>query len=82
MATDPTQDTFDRYGRLLAYVDTTDAQLNLAQIRAGWSKVYIFERPFMYVEQYRAESKRARARDRGAWDICNGDFHADGTLVR
>src|SRR3954452_348056 len=39
LTTDPTQDTFDRFGRLLAYVRTpTGNQLTPAQVAVGWAK--------------------------------------------
>ena len=38
LTTDPTQDTLDRYRRLLAYVETRSGnQLNIAQVAAGWA---------------------------------------------
>lgn len=39
LTTDPTQDTYDRYRRLLAYVETNaDRQLNVSQIAYGWRR--------------------------------------------
>ena len=77
LTTDPTQDTFDRYGRLLAYV-TTRAGVNLAtrQLADGWAKVYVFGgKPFQRVSRFRAASQRARSRGRGVWGRCGGNFH-------
>ena len=55
LTTDPTQDTFDRFRRLLAYVETLDgAQLNVSQIAAGWSETYVFERRFRQYGRFRA----------------------------
>ena len=76
LKTDPSQDTFDRYGRLLAYV-TTRAGKNLGtqQLSAGWANVYVFDKRFQQFSRFRAASNRAKAADRGAWDKCGGDFH-------
>jgi endonuclease YncB( thermonuclease family) len=77
LTTDPTQATFDRYGRLLAYIRTTTGnQLNVAQVAAGWAEVYVYGGvPFQRVAQFRAAEQRARAADRGVWARCGGDFH-------
>ena len=77
LVTDPSQDRFDRYGRLLAYVmrrrDGRD--LGRAQVAAGWAKVYVFDRPFRRVRAYRRAARRARRADRGVWGRCGGHFH-------
>ena len=77
LTTDPTQATFDRYGRLLAYVRTSGGkQLNIAQVAAGWAKVYVYNNvPFQRVTSFRAAERRARAANRGVWRQCGGDFH-------
>lgn len=76
LTTDPTQDTFDRYGRLLAYVRTTTGnQLNLAQVAAGWAKVYVYGgEPFQQTGRFRAAERRGRSRHRGVWARCGGNF--------
>lgn len=78
MTTDPTQDTFDAFGRLLAYVTTrTGENLALEQLRAGWAKVYVFEDRFRRFDRFRQAQSRAARRDRGAWGRCGGNFHAE-----
>jgi endonuclease YncB( thermonuclease family) len=78
LITDPTQDTFDRYGRLLTYaVKRSSCQdLGRVQIRSGWAKVYVYAgNPFRRVRSYRHAARQARNADRGVWDLCNGNFH-------
>ena len=77
LRTDPTQATYDRYGRLLAYVDLYGGgSMNAAMIRAGWAKVYVYNGvPFQRVRPFRRAQTRARSADRGVWRRCGGDFH-------
>ena len=73
---DPTQDREDRFGRLLAYVDRTGRDVGEAQIRAGFSRVYIYDnRPFQRLSAYQAAEEEAAAAERGAWKACEGNFH-------
>ena len=73
LTTDPSQNSFDRYGRLLAYitVNSTKANLGVRQLSAGWAEVYVYggERFRQYRKFKRAE-RRARAADRGIWGLC------------
>jgi micrococcal nuclease len=76
LTTDPTQDRFDHFGRLLAYVRTSTRQLNVAQIGRGWAKAYVFETPVRQYDRFRRAQRRARRHDRGVWALCDGEFHA------
>jgi micrococcal nuclease len=43
LRTDPFQDTFDRYGRLLAYAKLRGGpDLALTQLRRGWAEMYAY----------------------------------------
>jgi endonuclease YncB( thermonuclease family) len=76
LRTDPTQDTFDRYDRLLAYATTANGvDLGSRQIADGWAKVYVFDRPFKQVARFRQAESRAKNAARGAWKLCGGNFH-------
>lgn len=77
--TDTSQETYDRYGRLLAYVTTRSNPKNLAleQIRAGWAKVYVYERRFAQYARFKSSQDTARSRSRGVWGTCAGDFHSE-----
>ncbi len=72
LATDPTQDRRDRYGRLLAYVETVGGrQLNEAQVRAGWARVYVYDdTPFSQVKRFRRAERTAREQRLGVWRLC------------
>lgn len=77
LTTDPTQDTFDRFGRLLAYVTRRGDGKNLgeAQLRAGLAEVYVFRDPFRLLGRFRGAESAAREASRGVWGTCGGDFH-------
>ncbi|HEY7256641.1 MAG TPA: thermonuclease family protein [Solirubrobacterales bacterium] len=77
LVTDPTQDRFDSYGRLLAYVYRGGSDLNRIQVRRGWADVYVYAgRPFRQVWSFRRAARAARAERRGVWGRCGGDFHS------
>ena len=77
LRTDPTQDTYDRYERLLAYVTTRDGtSLQARMLAAGWATTYVYDdKPFQRVERFREAERRARAAGRGVHGLCGGDFH-------
>ena len=82
VVTDPTQDSFDRFGRLLAYVEPrSGAQLNVAQLQRGWAKVYVFRKPFRQVRRFRRAQSAARSDRRGVWGKCGGHFHRAAGVV-
>lgn len=78
LATDPTQDRVDRYGRTLAYVFLADGRLvEDEQLRAGWATVYVFHgRPVERIAELRRRAREAESESRGVWARCGGDFHS------
>lgn len=78
LRTDPTQDVRDRYGRLLVYVDVRSSAGGSYQgrlLEAGWAKAYPYgPRRFQRYAQFRRAQARARAADRGVYDLCGGNF--------
>jgi micrococcal nuclease len=75
--TDPTQDTRDRFDRLLAYIEPS---LQRRMLESGWAEVYVYDRkPFQRVSRFRAAERTARQAGRGVWGRCGGDFHARGS---
>ncbi len=72
---DPTQDTRDRYGRLLAYVHVGDGprgpdSVNRALVQSGHAEVYVFRTPFRYTAEFSRAEQAARDGGRGLWGRC------------
>jgi micrococcal nuclease len=63
---DSTQDTRDRYGRLLAYVWLPGGKdLGYQLVAGGYAKVYVYNRPFKRLSAYR--NGEALAKSKGVW---------------
>ena len=66
--TDPSQDTRDKYGRLLAYIFLEDGtNINKKLIEDGYAYEYTYERPYRYQLEFRQAQKDAEAAERGLW---------------
>ncbi|MEC9323266.1 MAG: thermonuclease family protein [Actinomycetota bacterium] len=66
---DPSQDSVDRYGRLLAYVWTLDGRLvNLDLITDGYANEYTYSTPYRYQRAFQDAEASAAERERGLWD--------------
>lgn len=72
---DRSQDNRDAYDRLLRYVEQGGRDVGRKQVHRGWAQVYVFETPFERVSSYRRQRNKARQADRGAWRLCDGNFH-------
>jgi micrococcal nuclease len=78
LRTDPTQDLFDRYDRLLAYVSEAGALLQTRMLSSGWAATYVYGgKPFQKVTRFRAAERGARTSDRGVYGKCGSDFHSE-----
>ena len=76
LTTDPTQDTTDRYGRMLAYVSISQKDIGLRMVRSGWAMNYVYEdTPFERVASYVSAETSAKSEGLGVWRMCGGDFH-------
>ena len=80
LVTDPTQDTRDRYGRLLAYVyrpgrHGATGSVNYALVATGYAKAYVYGgAPFEYSRPFLRAQSRARSGARGLWGPpCRGN---------
>lgn len=71
-------DTRDRYGRLLAYVDTKRGDLGLLEVKAGLAYVYRYNgRRFSRLDRYNHAQAQAHDAQRATWSRCQGDFHSN-----
>jgi micrococcal nuclease len=67
---DATQDTRDRYGRLLAYAWVRGRDLGYQQVAAGLARVYVYDRPFQRLGAYRRAEALGRTRPQNVWRGC------------
>jgi endonuclease YncB( thermonuclease family) len=68
---DPTQDTRDRYGRLLAYVWLPGGKdLGFQLIAGGFAKVYVYRTAFGRLSVYRTAEAAAQGATGGQWKAC------------
>jgi micrococcal nuclease len=68
---DPTQGTYDKYDRLLAYVWFTDGRmLNDMLITGGYGREYLYAKEYKYRNEFIAAEIAAQARDVGLWGAC------------
>ena len=65
---DPSQDTSDRYGRLLAYLWRADGRFyNQAMIADGYAHEYTYQIPYQYQTAFRIAQQAAQAQQLGLW---------------
>jgi endonuclease YncB( thermonuclease family) len=68
---DATQDTRDRYGRLLAYVWLPGGRdLGYQLIAGGFAKVYVYRNAFQRLPAYRTAGAGAKSANAGQWKAC------------
>jgi endonuclease YncB( thermonuclease family) len=68
---DQTQDTRDRYGRLLAYVWLPGGKdLGYQLVASGHAKVYVYRTSFERLPAYRNAEAAAKGAARGQWSAC------------
>ena len=78
LETDPSQDRYDKYGRLLAYVwlpGDPPVLFNELVIRLGYAHEYTYDLPYRYQQRFRAAQQAAEQQDAGLWNAatCAGD---------
>ncbi|MBI5470687.1 thermonuclease family protein [Candidatus Kaiserbacteria bacterium] len=65
---DPTQDTYDKYGRLLAYVFLPDGtNFEKYMIAEGYGHEYAYRIPHKYQAEFEAAEKQALETKKGLW---------------
>ena len=79
LTVDPTQDTVDRYGRLLRYARIGGKDLGRRVIAAGWGAPYVYDEssPPKYTDAYRKTAAAAKRNGKGVWGLCEGNFHSE-----
>jgi len=79
LTTDPTQDTVDRYGRLLRYAEINGKDYGLTMLKKGWVAPYVYDNnPVEKIDAYRKAAAFAESKGRGVWGKCGGNFHSAG----
>lgn len=72
---DPSQDSRDKYGRLLAYLWLADGRMaNMELVAGGYAYEYTYDQPYKYQAQFRQAQREAQAAQRGLWapGACGG----------
>jgi micrococcal nuclease len=72
---DPTQGTYDKYGRLLGYVILPDGtNFNKIMIEQGYAYEDTYDKPYQYQAEFRQAQDDAKQNQRGLWSpsTCNG----------
>lgn len=65
---DPTQDKYDKYGRLLAYVYLPDGtSFNKKMIEEGYAYEYTYKLPYKYQREFKQAQYEASHEGRGLW---------------
>ena len=73
---DPTQDQYDKYRRLLAYVympansTSTGIMFNEYMVREGFAREYTYKVPYEYQAEFKADAAAAQAARKGLWGTC------------
>lgn len=65
---DPSQDKYDKYGRLLAYIYLPDGSFfNELMIEEGYAYEYTYRVPYKYQQEFKQAEHEARTNKRGLW---------------
>lgn len=71
---DYTQDTRDRYGRMLGYVFMDGKNFAEIMIADGYAYEYTYNKKYRYQSNFKSAQRNARKEERGLWspETCNG----------
>ncbi len=68
---DPTQGTYDKYGRSLGYIFLEDGtNFGLYMIKAGFGKEDTYKKPYKYQKEFKEAQAQAQAQKLGEWGAC------------
>ena len=76
LISDPSQDTYDKYGRMLAYVYLPSGFFyNNFMISEGYAHEYTYKKAYEFQKEFKAAETQAKAAQKGFWSpmTCNGD---------
>lgn len=79
---DSTQDTRDKYGRLLVYVYRDDGLFyNKYMIEQGYAHEYTYEAAYKHQKEFKAAEQSAKTNQKGLWSpaTCNGNTTSSTT---
>lgn len=69
--TDPTQDMYDVYQRLLAYVYLQDGTfVNEHLVAEGFAREYTFKEPYVHQALFKTDEAAAKDAKKGLWGTC------------
>lgn len=74
--TDPTQDMYDQYGRLLAYVYVPararpeGLMANEYLLSEGFAREYTYRKPYTHQSEFVQLENDAKSNSRGLWGVC------------
>lgn len=71
LESDPTQDSRDKYGRLLEYVFLADGtNFDEFMIRQGFAYEYTYKYPYKYQQEFKNAEALAKQEKLGLWSAC------------
>lgn len=73
---DTSQQVYDKYGRLLAYVyDNNDVFINKKLIEDGYAYEYTYQTPYAFQKEFKNAQSVAKENHIGLWSVntCNGE---------
>lgn len=69
---DPSQDIYDKYGRVLAYVFLSDGTLyNELAVQEGFAHEYTYQKKYKYQQEFKSAQKEAKKEGVGLWNACD-----------
>ncbi len=71
LESDSSQDSRDKYGRLLDYVFLADGtNFDLFMIRQGFAREYTYKYPYKYQQEFKLAQQQAMNEKLGLWSAC------------
>lgn len=68
---DPTQQKYDKYSRLLAYIFLKNGtNVNKQLIRKGYAKEYTYDNKYKFRQEFLSAQRYAKKNNKGLWKFC------------